>query len=68
MAAVKAKNVQDTEALLHSGVNKVELDWEIDSDDFFHLASHWCARGAKITRSRQHFVLSVKGFAIPPND
>ena len=34
MAVVKAKNLQDTEALLHSGINKVELDWEIGSDDF----------------------------------
>ena len=68
MAVVKAKNLQDTEALLHSGINTVELDWEIGSDDFFRLASHWCERGAKITRTQRHFVVSVKGFAIPPND
>jgi len=36
---IKAKNLQDAEELLHSGINKVELAYDIGSDDFFRLAS-----------------------------
>lgn len=65
---IKAKSLQDAEALLHSGVSKVELAYNIGSDDFFRLASRWCDRGARITKGHNHFIVSVKGFAIPPND
>lgn len=54
--------------MLHSGINKVELAYDIDSDDFFRLASHWCDRGAKISRGNEHFVVSLKNFAIPSNE
>lgn len=64
----KAKNLKDAEDLLHSGISKVELAYNIGSDDFFHLASHWCERGAKISKGQRHFIVSQKGFAIPPND
>lgn len=67
MATVKAKNLKDAEDLLHSGIHKVELAYDIGSDDFFRLASHWCDRGAKISKGHDHFVVSIKGFAIPPN-
>jgi len=65
---IKAKSLQDAEELLHSGISKVELAYNIGSDDFFRLASRWCDRGARITKGHHHFVVSVKGFAIPPND
>ncbi len=68
MTIIKAKNRKDTEELLSSGIHKVELEWEIGSDDFFRLASYWCERGAKITKGRNHFIISLKGLAIPPND
>lgn len=68
MVIIKAKNDQDAEELLHSGINKVELAYDIGSDDFFRLASRWCARGAKISRGQNHFIVSLKGFSIPPND
>lgn len=65
---IKAKNLQDAEELLHSGINKVELAYDIGSDDFFRLASRWCDRGARITKGHQHFVVQIKGMAIPPNN
>ncbi len=68
MVIIKAKNDRDAEELLHSGINKVELAYDIGSDDFFRLASRWCEKGAKISRGRNHFIVSLKGFAIPPND
>lgn len=68
MAIIKAKNSSDAEALLHSGINKVELAYDIGSDDFFRLASSWCEKGAKISRGSEHFIVSVKGFHIPSND
>ncbi|MEN5014881.1 hypothetical protein ABEH87_00770 [Erwinia sp. Eh17-17] len=67
MAIIKAKNFKDAEELLHSGINKVELAYDIGSDDFFRLASQWCERGAKISKGHDHFVVSLKSFAIPPN-
>ena len=30
-------------------------------------ASHWCDRGARITKGHHHFVVQMKSFAIPPN-
>ncbi|RBO13204.1 MULTISPECIES: hypothetical protein [Pantoea] len=64
---IKAKSLQDAEELLPSGISKVELAYDIGSDDFFRLATHWCDRGARITRGHQHFVVQLKSFAIPPN-
>ncbi|QDY42487.1 hypothetical protein [Candidatus Pantoea soli] len=64
---IKAKNLQDAEELLHSGISKVELAYDIGSDDFFRLATHWCDRGARITKGHRHFVVQMKSFAIPPN-
>ncbi|WP_338557197.1 hypothetical protein [Erwinia sp. E_sp_B04_7] len=68
MAINKAKNFKDADEMLHAGINKVELAYDIDCDDFFRLASHWCDRGAKISRGDDHFVVSLKKFAIPRND
>jgi len=68
MATIKAKNYRDAEEMLQSGISKVELAYDIDSDDFFRFASHWCDRGAKISRGHEHFVISLKGLTIPPNE
>jgi len=68
MVIIKAKNERDAEELLHCGINKVELAYDIDSDDFFRLASRWCEKGAKITKGSDHFIVSLKGFSIPPNN
>ena len=64
---MKAKNFKDAEELLYSGISKVELAYDIGSDDFFRLASQWCERGAKISKGENHFIVSLKSFAIPPN-
>ncbi|MEM6160809.1 hypothetical protein AAH446_09690 [Erwinia sp. P6884] len=68
MATIKARNFRDADEMLHSGITKVELAYDIGSDDFFRLASHWCDRGAKISRGTDHFIVSLKGFAVPSND
>lgn len=65
---IKAKSFRDAEEMLYSGISKVELAYDIDSDDFFRLASRWCDRGAKISKSEQHFVVSIKKLTIPSND
>ena len=65
---IKAKNLKDAEEMLHSGINRVELAYDIGSDDFFRLASRWCERGAKISKSERHFVVSIKGMSIPSNE
>ncbi|AML57905.1 Uncharacterised protein [Serratia rubidaea] len=69
MATIKAVNHQQAETLIRSGTaKKIELAYDIGSDDFFQLATLWCDRGAKITKGKEHFVVSLKGFRIPPND
>ncbi|MDC6118448.1 hypothetical protein PJX95_10345 [Serratia rubidaea] len=69
MATIKAVNHQQAETLIRSGTaKKIELAYDIGSDDFFQLATLWCDRGAKITKGKEHFVVSLKGFHIPPND
>ncbi|WP_034916032.1 MULTISPECIES: hypothetical protein [Erwinia] len=68
MPTIKAKDIKDADDMLGSGVRKVALPENIDSDDFFRLASHWCERGAKVSLKEGRFVVSIKGMAIPPND
>ncbi|AGB83110.1 hypothetical protein D781_2867 [Serratia sp. FGI94] len=69
MATIKAVNHQQAETLIRSGTaKKIELAYDIGSDDFFQLATLWCDRGAKITKGKEHFIVSLKGFRIPPND
>lgn len=69
MATIKAVNHQQAETLIRSGTaKKIELAYDIGSDDFFQLATLWCDRGTKITKGKEHFVVSLKGFRIPPND
>jgi hypothetical protein len=69
MTMVKAVNHQEAETLILSGTaKKIELAYNIDSDDFFQLACLWCDQGAKISKGKEHFIVSLKGFRIPPND
>jgi hypothetical protein len=69
MTTIRATNHQEAEKLIRYGTaKKIELAYDIDSDDFFQLASLWCERGAKISKGKEHFIVSLKGFRIPPND
>ncbi|MGO2439412.1 MAG: hypothetical protein ACTH8B_05980 [Serratia proteamaculans] len=69
MTTIRATNHQEAEKLIRYGTaKKIELAYDIDSDDFFQLASMWCDRGAKISKGKEHFIVSLKGFRIPPND
>ncbi|MDR9891105.1 hypothetical protein O7047_12815 [Pseudenterobacter timonensis] len=53
--------------LLRSGyVKRVRLGWNVGSDEFFRIASDWCDTGAKIKKEGDSFVISLKGFPIPP--
>jgi hypothetical protein len=69
MTTIKAVNHQEAERLIRAGTaKKIELAYDIGSDDFFKLASLWCDKGAKISKGKEHFIVSLKGFRIPPND
>ncbi|MCX8956551.1 hypothetical protein [Erwinia psidii] len=68
MKTITATNCKDAEEMLHSGIRHVELACDIDHDDFFRIASYWCDRGAKIAKKNSHFIISLKGFLIPPNE
>jgi len=68
-ATIKAVDHHQAETLIKAGkVKEIELAYDIGSDDFFQLASLWCDKGAKISKGKEHFIVSLKGFRIPPND
>ena len=53
--------------MLRSGyVKHVRLSWNVGSDEFFRIASDWCDAGAKIKKDGENFVISLKGFPVPP--
>ncbi|MFJ2975487.1 hypothetical protein ACIPDS_12570 [Kluyvera sp. NPDC087067] len=62
-----ACNYSEACNLLRSGyVKHVLLNWDVGSDEFFRIASDWCDTGAKIKKEGESFVISLKGFPIPP--
>ncbi|CAK8743196.1 hypothetical protein SODG_006332 [Sodalis praecaptivus] len=51
MTPVLVSSLEEAERLLAAGLVKhVELGFELTSDKFFHFASYWCERGAKIKK------------------
>lgn len=62
-----ASSYSEACTLLRSGyVKHVRLGWNVGSDEFFRIASDWCDTGAKIKKEGDDFVISLKGFPIPP--
>ncbi|KNC08546.1 hypothetical protein AC791_07435 [Klebsiella sp. RIT-PI-d] len=62
-----ARSCSEAYALLRSGyVKQVRLNWNVGSDEFFRIASDWCETGAKIKKEGGRFIISLKGFPIPP--
>ncbi|MFU2317666.1 hypothetical protein [Rahnella sp. PCH160] len=69
MSVVQAKSLNEAEELLNSGmVKKVELAFNINSDEFFKLALECGDRGAKITKGKKFFVITLKKWVIPSNE
>lgn len=69
MSVVQAKSLIEAEELLNSGmVKKVELAFSINSDEFFKLALECGDLGAKITKGKKFFVITLKKWVIPSNE
>ena len=61
MAMLKASNLEQAKQLLQSDDTvKIELDFELDSDEFFNFAIEYCTNGAKLTRAGDRFQISRK--------
>lgn len=61
MGTVKASNLEQAKQLLQSGdAIKLELDFELDSDEFFNFAIEYCTNGTKLTRAGDRFLISRK--------
>ena len=61
MAMLKASNLEQAKQLLQSDDTvKIELDFELDSDEFFNFAIEYCTNGAKLTRAGDRFLISRK--------
>ena len=59
MGTVKASNLEQAKQLLQSGdAIKLELDFELDSDEFFNFAIEYCT--TKLTRAGDRFLISRK--------
>ena len=66
MSTVQATSIEQAKDLLKSGAfRKVELSFEIDSDEFFNFASEFCSEGAKITQKNSHFVVTLPKSILP---
>lgn len=66
MSTALAVTIQQAKDLIKSGgFRKVELSFDIDSDEFFNFASEFCSQGAKITRKNDHFVVILPKLPIP---
>ncbi|WP_192840013.1 hypothetical protein, partial [Klebsiella variicola] len=39
---------------------KIELDFDVDADDFFKIATEFGDIGAKITRVNERFIIKIK--------
>lgn len=61
MAMLKASNLEQAKQLLQSDdAIKLELDFELDSDEFFNFAVEYCTNGAKLTRTGDRFMILRK--------
>ena len=61
MGTVKASNLEQAKQLLQSGdAIKLELDFELDSDEFFNFAIEYCTNATKLTRAGDRFLISRK--------
>jgi hypothetical protein len=69
MKPLKAFSMEQANDMLAQGrARRVELDFEITSDDFFRFAEYWCERGATISK-KEKFIVKLKSFPpIPPYD
>jgi hypothetical protein len=69
MSMLKATNHNEAVKLitLHAA-HKIELAYEIKTDEFFELATNCCSPGDKIMKGEEYFIISLKGMYIPPND
>ncbi|EQA7422312.1 hypothetical protein ACX6VP_001449 [Yersinia enterocolitica] len=56
------------EMITSAAARKIELAYDISADEFFQLATILCRVGDKIVKEEKHFVISLKGEYIPPND
>ncbi len=58
-----ARNYGEACNLLRSGfVKHVRLNWNIESDEFFRIASDWCDAGAKIKKKAIVSLFRSKAF------
>lgn len=67
MTCRKTKNAAEAVQLIQDGgVRKIELAFDISSDEFFTLSLLAGDKGGKITKPGAYFVISLKNFPVPP--
>ncbi len=69
MSILKATNHTEAVKLiaLHAA-HKIELAYEIKSDEFFELVTDFCSPGDKILRGENCFIVASKGAPFLSND
>lgn len=66
MPVARAGTVEEACALLNAGKHKeVVLDFDIDADTFFEIATIFGNKGARFKRVNQRFIVRLKPFSIP---
>lgn len=69
MSILKATNHTEAVKLiaLHAA-HKIELAYEIKTDEFFELVTDFCSPGDKILRGRDFFIVALKGAPLLSNE
>lgn len=66
MKIMRALSLEQANDILSKGkARRVELNFELTSDEFFRFAEYWCARGAKITKE-ENFIVKMKSLPVIP--
>lgn len=66
MPIAKTHNIDHAYELLLSGKHKgIELEFDIDTNDFFKIVTEFGSKGAKITRINERFISKLKSQDIP---
>lgn len=61
MKVAKADTIEKTYELLNSGLyGEIELNFDLNTDDFFKIAMVYGDKGAKIKRKNKRFIIKLK--------
>lgn len=69
LSTAQALTIQQAKKLIKSGTfRKIELSFNIDSDEFFNFVTEFCSAGVKITKKDDHFIVIIPKLMVSSQD